>query len=383
MPAPECIATSLCHSLVRHTNMQHFIPAILLIVFLLYAVLLLYYRAAWRSIPSYQEKEGAVKEIVQKQPAIFISVLIPARNEEKELPELLASLGAQTYPAHLFEILVIDDHSTDQTAAIVKDYPLSNIRLITLKDQPGFLPVNSYKKWAIQTGVTQSRGELIVTTDADCIMPARWLETIAAFYAEKKPVFIAMPVAINCGNRFIEIFQALDFMTLQGITGAAVHQNMHSMCNGANLAYTKAAFEEVSGFEGIDHIASGDDMLLMHKIYRQHPAAVLYLKSRDVIVQTAPVAGVKAFFNQRIRWASKAGHYHDKSILSVLVLVYFINLLLLIIPVIAAIKNREYSLAGFRYSLITIWFCLLLLKTAAELFFLFPVAVFFLKKTVF
>ena len=149
------------------------------------------------------------------------------------------------------------------------------------------------------------------------------------------------------------------------------------MCNGANLAYTKKAFEEVGGFAGIDNIASGDDMLLMHKIYKRWPDKVMFLKSKDVIVLTAPVDSIREFFNQRIRWASKADKYDDKRIFAVLLLVYIVNLLLLALPVIALFDNIQYTMFNVQCSIIGLWLCLLLLKTITELIFLYPVAKFF------
>jgi cellulose synthase/poly-beta-1,6-N-acetylglucosamine synthase-like glycosyltransferase len=196
-----------------------------------------------------------------------------------------------------------------------------------------------------------------------------------------------MPVAIlpspfgeGLGVRFIEIFQALDFMTLQGITGASVHKKFHSMCNGANLAYTKKAFNVVGGFKGIDTIASGDDMLLMHKIYQQNPDSIAYLKSASVIVQTAPVKTIGEFFNQRIRWASKADKYEDKRIFGVLLMVYLFNCLLVVIPIIALFNNNKRSILHITYSTFDLWLLLLALKTVIELLFLFPAAKFFSKQ---
>lgn len=113
----------------------------------------------------------------------------------------------------------------------------------------------------------------------------------------------------------------------KGITAASVNANFHTMCNGANLAYTKTAFEAVNGFEGIDKMPTGDDMLLMHKIWKRDPAKVFYLKSKDVIVSTEPMNSWKAFFNQRRRWASKALVYDDVRIIAVLVFVLLLNLL--------------------------------------------------------
>ena len=142
------------------------------------------------------------------------------------------------------------------------------------------------------------------------------------------------------------------------------------MCNGANLAYEKKVFFEVGGFKGIDNIASGDDMLLMHKIFERHPQHVLFLKSREAIVKTRPAETLKDFFNQRIRWASKADKYTDKKITGVLLLVYFFNVWIVLLGIIALL---------FPY--LWMWFAgLLVCKTAVELFFLYPVAGFFNKR---
>ncbi len=280
----------------------------------------------------------------------------------------------------MFEIIVVDDHSEDDTASIVKKYAAQNVKLISLS---AFVPnkINSYKKKAIEIAIAQASGTVIITTDADCIVPQTWLQTMANFYEEKKPAFIAAPVTIDCGWRFIQIFQSMDFMTLQGITAAVVHKKQMTMCNGANMAYERAAFYEVGGFAGIDNIASGDDMLLMHKIYKQYPDRVLFLKSKQAIVKTAPVNTIKQFFNQRIRWASKADKYDDKRILPVLILVYFFNILMLLLPLIAIFNNCSISIVNTQFTILSLWLCMLLLKIVVELFFLFPVASFFGKKS--
>ncbi|CAN5741148.1 glycosyltransferase [soil metagenome] len=344
-------------------------------LFIIYAGLILYYRQGWQSIPSF-EKNAAFSAPTTTR----ITIIIPARNEAANIGNCLQAICNQTYPPDLFEVIVVDDHSTDETVSIIHSFAQNNIRCILLKD---FItdPINSYKKKAIEVAISQSTGDLIVTTDADCYMGKNWLATIAGFYETYKPDFIAAPVSIQCSLRFIEIFQALDFMTLQGITGAAVHKKLHSMCNGANLAYSRKVFEEVDGFKGIDNIASGDDMLLMHKIYGLNPKKVMFLKSADAIVYTEPVKTLKEFINQRIRWASKADKYDDKTILPVLIAVYFFNVCLLLIPVVTIFNNITCSFLTFNFSLFTCWLYLMLLKTLVELFFLYPVAQFFNKQS--
>jgi cellulose synthase/poly-beta-1,6-N-acetylglucosamine synthase-like glycosyltransferase len=352
-----------------------------IIFLLLYTTLIIYYRFAFTSIPVI--KNSTIKQFNNKT---NLSIIIPARNEEANIENCIQSILQNNYPYHLFEIIVVDDHSEDNTANIVKKYEQQNVKLISLKD---FVTdkINSYKKKAIEVAIAQASGTLIITTDADCIVPATWLQTIASFYEEKKPAFIAAPVTINCGWNFIQIFQSLDFMTLQGITAAVVHKKQMTMCNGANMAYERAAFYEVGGFAGIDNIASGDDMLLMHKIYKQYPDRVLFLRSKEAIVKTAPVNTIKQFFNQRVRWASKADKYDDKRILPVLILVYFFNCLMLVLPIVGLFTNAQYSMFNPPYggqviqcSMLGFWLLMFLLKTLAELFFLFPVASFFGKK---
>jgi cellulose synthase/poly-beta-1,6-N-acetylglucosamine synthase-like glycosyltransferase len=346
-----------------------------LFLFLAYSLLIIYYSISWRSIPTTLNLPGRPADLKpqacltgRQALNLAISIIIPARNESQNISACLDSIMGQSYPKEQFEVIVVDDHSTDDTAAIVQGYAGKNVRLISLKEALKGERLNSYKKKAIEIAISQSSGEMLVTTDADCIVPKNWLQTIASFQQENNAAFIAMPVGYNCSNRPLEIFQALDFMTLQGITGASVHKRMHSMCNGANLAYSKKVFYEVNGFKDIDNIASGDDMLLMHKVYKQHPDKVFFLKSKEVIVQTQPMQTLKDFFNQRIRWASKADKYDDKRIFAVLLLVYLFNvwLLMLVMAAVFFHPNIFYLLAG-----------LLAGKTIVELFFLYPVAWFF------
>ncbi len=332
------------------------ILSIVILLFVCYSILILYYWQSWKAIPDFKISLPATD--------ITISVIIPARNEENNIRQLLESLQRQTYPAALTEIIVVDDHSTDQTANIVRQF--SSVKLVQLKEEN----INSYKKKAIETGIAAAIRELIVTTDADCIPSEEWLQTIAAFKKENGSVFIAAPVVFDCNSSVVQLFQAMDFMILQGITGASVHKNIHSMCNGANLAYERKVFYEVNGFTGVDHIASGDDMLLMHKIWKQYPDRVHYLKSKDAIVATQPMKTWKAFFNQRIRWASKAKKYDDKRIIAVLLLVYFFNLSFL------ALGIAGFFCYHYWFYLTGIWIA----KTLIELPFFLSVSHFFNKQ---
>lgn len=331
----------------------------------LYGGLILVYRYWFKALKPFQLSKDL-------KPTIFLSIIIPARNESANIEKCIQSILTQSYP--LYEIIVVDDHSTDDTPLIVaqyaKQYP--QVQLIHLKDYLDGQSTNAFKKKAIEIGVNKSKGDWIVTTDADCMVPANWLQYFNAMILTKDPVFVAAPVMFTLNGLFSGLFQVLDFLSLQGITAAAVSAGSHSMCNGANLAYSKQAFEAVGKFKGIDHLASGDDMLLMHKMKKQFPGRLAYLFSNEMIVTTAPMPNWTSFIQQRIRWASKADSYNDQRIFGVLLLVYLFNASLLI-----------GLLVGLFQIEIFYWTCLLIaIKTLIELYFLLPVAQFFkLEKT--
>ena len=334
---------------------------IVVVLFLLYAIFILYYRAGWEQLPEY-------KLIRDYNAFTKVTILIPARNEEQHLKQLLDDITNQYFPPELMEIIVIDDHSTDNTASIARSY--KRVQYISLSDYLEEGSQKAYKKKAIETGIANSSGELIITTDADCRLCNYWLLSIVQYYETYHPALLAAPVLFTAGNHWFEQFQSIDFMTMQGITGALAATRSGTMCNGANLAYTRKAFLAVNGFNGIDHIASGDDMLLMYKIEQQFPGKTTYLKCTDAIVYTNPMPDFKSFINQRTRWASKAGHFEDKRIQSVLLIVYLFNLLFPLLLI----------LSIFHLHFLVSFFILCLLKSGLELMLLIPVSNFFRKR---
>jgi cellulose synthase/poly-beta-1,6-N-acetylglucosamine synthase-like glycosyltransferase len=303
---------------------------------ILYGLLIFFYFYQWSKLPDYQP--------LKDQPSAFISVIIAARNEEATLPKLISDLKEQTYPSELFEVIIVNDHSTDGTAAVAKEFDGRNRQMISPDTDAG----NSSKKLAIASGIKKAKGELLLITDADCRVNKAWIATVAGFYEERAAAFIAAPVKFTHDHSLLQVFQVLDFITLQGITAASVAANTHTMCNGANLAYTKQAFNEVNGFAGIDTVATGDDMLLMHKIWKKKPREVFYLKSKEAIVETEPMKSWRDFMMQRRRWASKTLVYDDWRIILVLGFVLLLNLLFFALLV-AAVINPYYWIHFFFY----------------------------------
>jgi len=324
----------------------------------LYALVILRYLAGWRRLRPFRAAGEA--------PATRVSVVIAARDEAATIGRCLEAVLAQDLPRDRYEVVVVDDHSTDATAGIVAGYGPKGVRLLRLAeaDPSG----RGGKKAALTAGIAAATGGLVVTTDADCRMGPAWLRTLAAFQEREQADFIAAPVRFLAGGGLLGAFQRLDFLSLQGITAAAVGEGYHGMCNGANLAFRKAVFEAVGGYRGIDGIASGDDMLLMQKVARRPDARIRYCLSADAIVETPPAAGLRAFLQQRIRWASKAPHYEERRMFRVLLLVWLANLSLPLLAMAGLLLDPQLlRTAGW----------LLLGKTAVEMAFLWPVAGFF------
>ncbi len=260
------------------------------ILLLVDALLILYYHSIWDQIPV----SGDAFDLTMPSRNVLVLVIIPARNEFLSIGNCLDHFSISLTRKEFTEIIVVDDHSTDGTAAIVLEHKL-NSKLLKLSDFSSD-NLNSYKKKAIETGIAHSSGELIICTDADCTMGPHWIKTLVSAYNKENLQFIAAPVKISTDRSWLSVFQALDFISLQGITGAAVYKNLYPMCNGANLAYTKSAFAAVKGFTDIDHIASGDDMLLMKKIQSAFPGKSGYIKDQRAIVSTESCGKYESIF---------------------------------------------------------------------------------------
>ncbi|WBL22807.1 glycosyltransferase family 2 protein [Zunongwangia sp. HRR-M8] len=271
-----------------------------ILIAILYAALMLAFLKGWNSLKSSTDN--------YEPPKTRFSIIIPFRNEAENLPDLLESLAILNYPFELFEILLINDESEDDSEKIIAEFIETQPQL-NLKVLQNHRNSNSPKKDAIKTAIEIAQFEYILTTDADCKVPQNWLQSFNTEILENKSVMIAAPVMIEItDNKFITSFEALDFLSLQ-ITGAgAFGINKAFMANGANLCYKKESFVKQNGFEGNSEIASGDDVFLLQKFIQQQ-LKVTFLKDQNAIVKTKPQSSFKRLVQQRIRWASKTSAY--------------------------------------------------------------------------
>lgn len=240
------------------------------------------------------------------------SVIIPFRNEAENLPVLLKSLAELQYPSEKIEILLVNDDSEDISVLICEEFRQQHPKM-SLKILENSRQSNSPKKDAITTAIEQAGFEYILTTDADCIVPKLWLQTLNDFIVKNNYSLIAGPVSLFPQEKgktvkSFRVFEELDVLSLQVAGAGAFGIGQAFMCNSANLCYRKKEFLKVNGFSGNEKIASGDDVFLLQK-FQQKKYKTAFLKSRDAIIETRPQKNLYALISQRIRWAAKAPAY--------------------------------------------------------------------------
>lgn len=285
-----------------------------------YIALVIFMYRGWANLPKH-----TVPPVANNR--LKISVIIAVRNEETNIERTLDCLMAQDYPKDQYEVIVIDDHSTDSTADIVRSYHKQGVFLIQLNEKK---PINSYKKLAISKGIEVAKGEVIVTTDGDCRMSKYWLSTVSECFEQNNYYMLSSPVLYSEESSFFERVQTLEFLYLIGLGAAGIGNGKPTTCNGANLAYRKDVFYDMGGFKGIDDVASGDDELLLHKVAEKHADKVGFCKSLDALVFTDAKPTLSSFLSQRKRWASKSTKYKDKKVVLLGVSIWLFNLFFVI-----------------------------------------------------
>jgi cellulose synthase/poly-beta-1,6-N-acetylglucosamine synthase-like glycosyltransferase len=264
-----------------------------------------------------------------EKPVTKFSIIVPFRDEEKNLPKLLKSISKLNYPKDLFEIILIDDFSSDASERVYIKWRMEN-GLIETTLLENLRLSNSPKKDAISRAIPILKHEWVVTTDADCTVNKNWLLILDNFIQKNNVEMVVGAVVYKTKNNWFHQFQQLDLLSLQGTTIGSFGIGKPFMCNGANFAYTKKLFNEIGGFGGNNKMASGDDVFLLQKALKNHADKVHYLKNTDTIVKTKPENDLYKLFMQRVRWASKTTGYSGYYSKSLAIVVLAMNLSLVV-----------------------------------------------------
>ncbi|MCR6638819.1 MAG: glycosyltransferase [Sporocytophaga sp.] len=317
------------------------IIVIIALIFLIYSSALIWAFGKWRKMETWSKSKKAPT-------AKFVSVIIPVRNEESNIINLLSDLSKQQYPKSKYEVIVIDDGSEDFTVSIVQEYlERSDIQLTVLHSND-YHSNAAPKKKAIEYGISRSEGELILTIDGDCRCGEHWIATMAGMLEVSDCKMVCGPVGFDSNGTLFEKMQQIEFSAVMGTGGVCLASGFPTMANGANLCYEKEAFNEVGGFSGFEKIASGDDEFLLHKIYEKYPGKVSFVCKKEALVKTYPKASVKEFLEQRKRWAGKWKMHKNKRNQYLALFIFIVNFLFLVSGAYSLMDNRVLLVfAGF------------------------------------
>jgi len=295
----------------------------------------------------------------------FISIIIIARNEEQNISDCLSSIQQNTYPENKFEIILVDDHSTDETVRRASRLNIKQLKILHLADFDDLKDKSSYKKAGIQYALKKARGEIIVCTDADCIIPRNWLAYVDFGMQQALIKMLVMPIYFMPQKSILNRFQSVDMMATMAFTGYGIQSKQFYSANGANIAVRKSIYSEVNLHT---EFASGDDMFLVQEVSRLYPDGVKFIKSKQVLVKTKAESNWTALLKQRKRWATKSKAYSTNALYKIQTSIFIFNFII--------VTNL---LLGFAFNSLFLFICLfqllikgimdfLLLKNMSEFF---------------
>ncbi|MFW9598411.1 MAG: glycosyltransferase [Paludibacter sp.] len=312
-----------------------------IILIVVYLILIITYVSGWKRTAFYK---------VNKAVNDTISVVIACKNEADNLSALFHSLMNQSYTN--YEIIFVNDNSTDNTLNVLSEFS---------KKHPHCKVLNSTehgKKAALKLGIENASNEKIITTDADCLHPTRWLETMSSFQQSENYSLVIGPVEFEHTNTFFNQVQIAEFQTLISSGAAMAAYNKAIMCNGANLMFLKSDW--LSNYKYLhSNIKSGDDVFLLHR-YKKSGKKIGFLKSVDAMVKTRSCNNLSEFFNQRKRWTSKSTYYTDFDTIATALIVLTIQIYLMVLSIMSFVT------VSYLYFLLIIF----LLKFIADLYFI-------------
>lgn len=326
----------------------------LVLVSMAYCVVMLYMAETF-------DKIEVLEISAQHLPQTAFSIIVPFRNESQNLPVLIESLQKLNYPTDKIEVIFCNDHSTDDSSLTLEkqlaNFPFSYTVLNNTEGETG-------KKAALQMGIKQAKNEFVVTTDADCIVPTDWLICFDLYLNKKNAQMLLGPVVYESKTTpvLMDHYQVIENAGLIALTAATSAFGKPGMANGANLCFSRAGFFEVGGYQGNEHIPSGDDEFLMQKFASRFKGGVHFVKHTGCLVKTRTEHGFYNFLQQRMRWASKARLYKKKFVFIAQSIVALLYLFLLF--------NLFWS--GFFYGLIPV-----MLKLITDYFFFRRISSFF------
>jgi poly-beta-1,6-N-acetyl-D-glucosamine synthase len=290
-----------------------------LFVILLYALMLPYIGLMLMVVVGAYRAQK--RPINRERPSV--SVIIPAHNEENKLEATLTSLSKQQYRGKL-EFVIVNDRSTDTTPDIIQRFVKqdSRFRLVTITEPSRRL---APKVNAVNTGIQNSMGDIIIASDADCQYPARWVASMVSHFEPDVAMVVGYVESTRAygAKNWVERFESTDWFSLMLTSRSLTHFGWKFASSANNQAYRRSSFEAIGGFGASGRAPSGDEDLLTQRMGRLPGMRVVFASAKDARVLTRPVPNLISLLKQRRRWVSRYHHtlhYHPAFMASIGVL---------------------------------------------------------------
>jgi cellulose synthase/poly-beta-1,6-N-acetylglucosamine synthase-like glycosyltransferase len=280
------------------------------------------------------------------------TIIVAARNEEDKILRTLESLDKLEYPEGKLQIIIVDDQSTDNTPQIIDDFIKDKVRFQKITTEEHHTKLIG-KMRALAYAIKAAKGEVILTTDADCEVKPLWAKTVCSYYLDD--VAIVTGVTTQIAKNWFGGMQALDFVYLLTAGAGTTNLNIPVSCIGNNMSYRKAAYDEVGGYEKLPHSVT-EDFTLMNAIYNLKKYRVIFPVDENTLVTSLPCHSLKSLIRQKKRWGVGGLGVPFRGFV-IMFWGFTANLLVLLTPLFFSI----------------VWLYLVVFKIAMDFFLLYPV----------
>jgi glycosyltransferase involved in cell wall biosynthesis len=306
---------------------------------LIYFFFLWFLRQATSAELQWKRSTQTAVEVSEKP---LFSVVVACRNEEKAIQQLISCLHTQTLEKTNWELIVVDDHSTDNTVQAARS--MEAFRSLRVISNSGV-----GKKQAQLTAAKEARGEWLCFLDADVLVSEHWLAAIASVVSQRCDLFL-LPVSVQASDSWLGGIQQIENQWIMSFTAASAFLNTPILANGANMVVRKSIFFESWSRRKDALLSSGDDMYLLLDIKKTNKERILFVADQRLIAQHAPCLTWSDYFHQRIRWAGKGSVFSDWSAIGLGLLLLLIHASVIYVWL-TVLLGQQFFLVAFLFHL--------------------------------
>jgi cellulose synthase/poly-beta-1,6-N-acetylglucosamine synthase-like glycosyltransferase len=240
-------------------------------------------------------------------PSFTVSVIVVAKDEEENLPPLLASLESQSVQD--FQIILVSDRSQDRTLDLMKAFARKHGSRVKVLENTEEVEDLGPKQFVLDIATGAALGDILMFTDADCILPSRWVEKLQLYFNDPRVGVVFGQISLRKEKGFFKTFQAFDQPLIHQYNSATAGLGMPGSCFGNNLVARKAVIDQMGGFHSLGYTLTEDAALATAAAKSGWKIGVS--TRTDTMIQTVAQEHWRDLINQHLRWNGGAFYHED------------------------------------------------------------------------